>query len=337
MATIHDVARAAGVSSATVSHVINESRFVSPETRQKVLAAIASLNYRRDGIARSLRRSKTGTIGLVISDITNPFFSDLVRGVEDGVYDQGDNIILCNTDENAAKEKLYIDVLLEKRIDGLILAPMGGNIALLGSLHRGGLPLVLIDRELPEIGADSVIIDNRRAGFELASHLFSLGHRRVTVVRAELQASSINDRIAGFQAAAETAGVPFNVSDIIHSASNFNAATTAGVHLLARNPRPSAIFCTNNFMTLGMINAAADMGLRCPEDIAIVGVDDFPWAHSFRPRLTVVAQPAYEIGREAAQLLLQRLKSSDSPPVRRVLAGHLHIRESCGIKLANQF
>lgn len=336
MATIHDVARAAGVSSATVSHVINNSRVVAPETRQRVLDAIEALQYRRDGIARSLRRSSTGTIGIMVSDISNPFFSDLVRGVEDHVYglDRGYNLILCNTDEDPGKEKLYLDVLLEKRVDGLILAPVGANHDSLRSLLANGFPLVFVDRCLPGLAADVVLIENARAAYELTAHLLHLGHRRIAVLRATLNANSIDERVAGWRAALADTGATPDADAVVNSESNIDSACAAGCALLQSRHRPDAVFCTNNFMMLGMARALHRSGLRCPEDVAIAGFDDFPWADDFSPRLTVVAQPAYAMGEAAARLLLNRLgQGREQPPAHTILSGRLIVRDSCGAGL----
>ncbi|MDE0530612.1 MAG: LacI family DNA-binding transcriptional regulator [Albidovulum sp.] len=333
MPTIHDVARRAGVSSATVSHVINNSRYVAPHTRSKVLVAIESLQYRQNAVARSLRRNRTGTIGLMISDISNPYFSNLVRGVEDAVYEREDNckLILCNTDENSEKERLCIEMLLEKRVDGLILAPVGGNVEFLQNLAEGAFPLVMVDRFLEAVSADSVVVDNRAAAFALTDHLIRLGHRRVAVVMAELTASSIEERIDGYKDAHSNAGIALEPDLFIHSNSDIDSAHRASAALLASESAPSAVFCTNNFMTLGMIRALNMSGKRCPEDIAVVGFDDFHLADSFRPPLTVAAQPAYEIGQEAAKLLFDRVSGKVSRSYKKtVLETSLLIRGSCG-------
>ena len=339
VATIHDVAKAAGVSSATVSHVINNSRFVTPQTRARVLEAIEKLRYRRDGVARSLRRSSTGTIGLMISDISNPYFSELVRGVEDAVYgiNKGYNLVLCNTDEDPSKERLYLDVMLENRIDGLIMAPVGGNRGVLAGLIDDGFPVVFVDRDLPDLLADAVTIDNRDSAFGLISHLAALGHRRIAAMHAELTADSIEERLTGYRMALTAAGLPIDPDLLFHSGSSIAQARLSGLAFLAADKKVSAVFCTNNFMTLGFLQAMNERRLRCPEDLAVVGFDDFPWASSFRPQLTVVAQPAADIGKEAVQLMLSRLVTETSEePVRRVMKGELVVRESCGAKLGRE-
>ena len=319
-----------------MSHVINKSRYVKPETSARVLAAIEKLRYRLDGVARSLRRSSTGTIGLMISDISNPYFSELVRGVEDAVYaaEKGYNLVLCNTAEDPSKERLYLNVMLEKRIDGLIMAPVGGNRGVLAGLIDDGFPVVFVDRDLPELLADAVTIDNRQSAIGLINHLTSLGHRRIAVMYADLTADSIEERLNGYRNALAEAGLPADPELYFHSGSSIEEARQAGLSFLSADRNVSAVFCTNNFMTLGILQAMHERGVECPEDLAVVGFDDFPWASFFRPQLTVVAQPAAEIGREAVQLMLSRL-AAEAPrePVRRVLKGELIIRESCGARL----
>lgn len=336
MATIKDVAAKAGVSTATVSHVINESRAVGVETKKRVRAAIKALKYRPDGIARSLRVSQTGTIAVLIADVSNPFFADFVRGVEDTAHQRGEryNLLLCNTEENVERERRAIDLVLERRIDGIVMAPAGGNQATLADLSESGLPLVFGDRKLKGVPADTVVSNNAEAAGRLAEHVLSLGHRRIGILKADLASSAIDDRVAGFVEALAASGVTVDPDLIVTSASNIPAAVEASAALIDAARRPDVVFCTNNFMTLGLAQAVLDRGLACPEDMAIVGFDDFPWAAAFRPRLTVVAQPAYEIGREAATLLFDRISGRRTgPTVQMVLDATLVVRDSCGAGL----
>lgn len=333
MATIKDVATRAGVSVATVSHVMNASRFVTDETKDRVLAAIAALGYRRDGIARSLRRNRTGTIGAVVSDITNPFFSDLVKGIENTIHGFQDrlNVILCNSEEDEARERELLDVLMEKRVDGLIIAPAGGNVAYLEALGRDGPPMVFVDRAMPSVAADTVTVDNVSASQSAVRHLIDRGHTRIALLKATLQASSIEERETGYRRVMAEANLPVDPGWIVKSASNIDAAHEAGRKLLSMTPRPDAVFTTNNFMTLGLVRAMNEAGLFSPEDMAIVGFDDFQWAEAFRPRITAVAQSGYLQGAEAARLLAARIAKSESgPPVHRVIPTQLIVRESSG-------
>ena len=333
MATIKDVAARAGVSVATVSHVMNESRFVTEDTKNRVVVAIAELGYRRDGIARSLRRNRTGTIGAVISDITNPFFSELVKGIENTIHGFPDrlNVILCNSEEDETRERELLEILMEKRVDGLILAPAGGNVEYLEALGRQGPPLVFVDRVMPSVAADSVTVDNVSASTAAVRHLIDRGHRRIAVLKATLRATSIEHRVEGHRLAMEAAGLPIEPGWIIESSSNIDAAHEAGKKLLALSPRPDAVFATNNFMTLGLMRALNEAGLACPDDIAIVGFDDFQWAEAFRPRITAVAQSGYDQGCEAARLLAARIaKTEIGPPIHKVNGTRLIVRESSG-------
>jgi LacI family transcriptional regulator len=312
---------------------MNESRFVAPVTKARVLAAIAELDYRRDGIARSLRRSRTGTIGAIISDITNPFFGDLFKGIEDTLQSLPEtlNVILCNTEEDAEKERLYLDLLMDKRIDGLILAPAGGNADVLTALANRGFPMVFVDRALPSVPVDEVLVDNFAASEELVRHLVKQGHRRIALLRATLHADSIEQRVAGYRRALEQAGIPFKRDLIVDSASDLNSAHVSGCRLLDIAPLPNAVFCTNNFMTLGLMRAIHNRGLDTPADIAVAGFDDFPWADSFRPRITAIAQPAYEMGQVAARRLCEKIGSAvRSEPVRTLLPTQLIVRETSG-------
>jgi len=331
MANIRDVASRAGVSVATVSHVVNESRFVADETKARVLSAISELNYRRDGIARSLRRSHTGTIGAIISDVTNPFFSDLVKGIDNVVHNLPNrvNVMLCNTEEDPAKERAYLDVLMEKRVDGLIVAPAGDNRAYFQSLIEQSFPLVFVDRTLSGIDVESVEVDNLGASASVIRHLIDQGHRRIAVLKATLQANSIGNRLSGYEQEIAVAGLSTSLELVVECASDIVSAQVGGTKLLDLDPLPDAVFCTNNFMTLGMVRAINARGLRCPEDIAIAGFDDFLWADAFRPRITAVAQPSIEMGEEAARLLMSRIaKTRSGPPVHRLLDTSLIVRES---------
>lgn len=333
MANIRDVARSAKVSVATVSHVINESRYVAPETKERVLKAVAQLKYQRDGIARSLRRNKTDTIGVIISDITNPFFADLVRGIEDAIYalDEPHNFILCNTEENDEKERLYLNILLEKRVEGLIVAPAGGNAQEFRRVLAMDVPLVFVDRTLPDVAADSICVDNREASRKAVEHLIETGHRRIAIVKALLNADAIEERVEGYREALDAAGIDRQSDLELACASSIDDARRACQKLCNLRRRPDAVFCTNNFVTLGVMQALAEAGLDCPRDIALVSFDDFPWATAFRPRLTAVSQPSYKMGREAVRLLFDRIaKAKVGNAVRVVLGTELIVRESSG-------
>jgi len=332
MATMKDVARLAGVSIATVSATVNRSAFVSAELRRRVTEAIHELGYAPDGVARSLKRGRTQLIGLIVADITNAFFTELVHVIEAAIQDAGYSVLLCDTDESFEKERDYLRILRTHRVDGVILAPTGqpGDYGSFFQSLEERLPLVLVDRVLAELNADAVTVDNVAAAFDATAHLLDLGHRDVATVTGPLHLTSAQDRLRGFRTALEQRGLPLR-EDFVRSG-NFreDEAMASALELLKRPDRPSAIFVANNHMMIGVMRAIAQLGLSCPKDVSIVGIDDFPWANAFTPRLTLVRQPVEEIGKAAVQLLLDRRKDdADRPPIHRVLKPTLVVRDSC--------
>jgi LacI family transcriptional regulator len=331
VSTARDVAERAGVSTSTVSHVLNNTRWVSPDLRQRVLSAMQELNYEPNAVARSLKVKRSNTLGLIISDIGNPFFTAVVRGVEDVAQERGYTIILCNSDEDPAREAAYLRVLSARRVDGLILAPAGVRHDYLVRLARAHFPLVFLDREVPDMPMTSVLLENEVAAREGVRHLIRLGHRRIAMVSGRPLVTSTIDRIAGYRHALDEAGIPVDDRLIVSGDSRTEPARLASDAVLDVDPAPTAFFVANNLMTIGAVAAIHARGLAIPRDIALVGFDDFSWADVFRPRLTTVAQPTYELGRTAAELLVARIASEpETPPERIVLPGRLVVRESSG-------
>lgn len=329
MATARDIARAAGVSTSTVSHVLNSTRWVSPELRDRVLATADALGYEPDALARSLRIRRSNTIGLVISDIGNPFFTAVVRGVQDVVQARGYALILSNTDEDPDKEASYLRVLTSRRVDGIILAPAGVPHTYLAGLANSGFPLVFLDREVRELDVASALLDNARAGRDAMEHLLRLGHRRIGMIAGRPQITSTEERIAGYRAALEHAGIEYDEALVVSGGSRIGEARRAAEALLSLDPRPTALFVTNNLMTIGAMGGIKSSRLRVPDDLSLAAIDDFSWADVFEPRLTTVAQPTYELGRVAADLVLKRIAGDlDAATARVVLPGHLIVRDS---------
>lgn len=332
MATIRDVARLANVSVATVSNALNSADRVSEELRARVHAAVEKLGYAPHPAARSLRKRSSGLLGLVVGDITNPFFSDLFAAVEDAAAASGYLVLLCNSSETVAREEAHLKMLRSQRIDGLILAPTGAvsmnRAALLAQLE---VPVVLVDRAMDGLGYDAVVLDNHRAAFEATQHLISAGHRRIALINGPDIVRTAADRLRGYREALLTAGIPFD-ADLVRDAGFQEApACRAAAELLGGARPPTAIFATNNLMTIGTIRALADVGLRCPEDVSIIGIDDLPWADSVSPRLTAVAQPVREIGETALALVVDRIAGTRLGPGEvTVMAPKLIIRRSCG-------
>jgi LacI family transcriptional regulator len=318
------------VSIATVSATINQTAYVSPALQDRVRQAITEVGYHPDVIARSLRTRTTKTFGLIISDIANPFFTAVIRGIEDVANRQGYALVLCNTDERLEKERAYVQLLRSRRVDGVIMAPVGGAEAYVDLNDTLGVPVVFIDRSAPA-RADVVVADNVRGAREVVHHLTGLGHRRIGVITGLPRISTSEERLAGYQAALQAAGVPVDPVLMKVGYSRLEGGYRAAQELLAMPDRPTAVFATNNLMAIGLMRAVAERGLRCPADISVACFDDFEWASVFHPRLTTVAQPAYEMGSAAADLLLARLAGrATAEPERRVLAPTLVVRDSCG-------
>lgn len=333
-ATIKDVAAHAGVSVATVSAVINNNKYVSPGLAQRVHESIAALAYERNGLAQGLKKHTSHTIGLIISDITNPFFTSVVRGVEDVASAHGYSLILGNTDEDPKKEMSYMRLLESKRVDGLIVAVTLGNHAHLRSwpIHR--LPLVGIDRIPSELGIDAVLLDNVAGARQAVEHLIMLGHKRIGIVTGLPGIITTQERLTGYKQALEAHGIVLDPALIVEGDSRIEGGERGALQLLTQETaRPTALFVTNGPMIIGALQALNRMGLRCPQDIALVGFDDFAWAAVMHPQLTTVCQPTYEIGQKAAQLLFERLEKRDAAPQVVRLQPQLIIRESSGAAL----
>lgn len=326
--SIATVARRAGVSKATVSHVVNQTRFVSAATKSRVRAAIDELGYHPSGVARSLKTQRTTTIAVLVSDISNPFFTAVVRGIEDGLSENDHQMFLCNTDEDAGKEDHYLRAMLAKRVDGLLIAPVGRPEGFLGVIERH-IPTLCIDRGTPDIELPVVGIDNEAAARDAVGHLIEHGHRRIAAIIGLPSVSTSRDRLAGYQRALRDAGIDPQDELVRQGSSKAEGGTAAARDLLARGPRPTAIFASNNLMTLGVLRALDELGLRCPEDVAVVGFDDHDWAPYFTPALTVVRQPTYELGRVAAALLLRAIGGERIDRV-DLMRADLVVRASCG-------
>ena len=330
MPTITDVAREAGVSASTVSHVINETRFVSDQVKQRVHAAMEALNYQPNVIARSLRTRETLTVGVVVSDVTNPFFTSIVRAIEDEVLKQGYNIILCDTDEKPEREQAYLRLLMGRRVDGLIVAPSSGNADLLRSAIESGLPVVLLDRSIPGLTADVVLSDNESGAFDAVSYLIGIGHRRIGIIAGRLEVSTGADRMAGYVRAIQTHGIPADESLIEVAKFRRDIAYDKTMQMLNRAEPPTALFVCNNVMTAGTMAALKAAGKKVPEDISVIGFDDSEWAALMDPPLTVVAQPIVELGTRAAQTLMRRIsRGRVKTPRAVVLKPELILRDSC--------
>lgn len=326
MATIYDVATEAKVSPATVSRVLNGAD-VSQVLTTRVREAVERLDYRPNSIARSLRRRTSTVWGLIISDIENPFFTSMVRGVEDVAQASGYSVVLCNSDESLEKEARYVDVIVDERMAGAIVSPASEHDSDFSELQERGVPVVSIDRRLDQQTVDTVLVDNP-LGAELATrHLCAEGWQRVACICGPRRTTTGAQRLHGYRRALERTGV--RDPDLVVEA-NFKAdgGYEAARALLQRSAPPDALFVANNLMSLGALEALREAGLTPAADLGVAVFDDMPWATLVRPRLTAVAQPTYEIGKEAARLLVARIQGNRGAPRQVVLAPTLHIRES---------
>ncbi|PYI84060.1 MAG: LacI family transcriptional regulator [Verrucomicrobia bacterium] len=327
---IYDVARHARVSVFTVSTVVNKNGQVSPTLRRRVERAIQKLNYRPNLLARGLVKRQTHTIGIVVRDIVNPFFPLLVRGAEDAAQKAGYSVLLCNSDDQREKEEQYLELLLSKRVDGILLNKAPGNLSasLRQLLAESKVPVVSLMRTSADLKGDAVVTDDEKGAFEAVSHLARVGHRRIALVSGPLNVSNGKARWRGFRKALKAAGLQYEQDLVTEGDYHIDSGYRAGLFLLPR--RPDAVFVANYLMTVGLMKAADEIGLRCPDDFGLASFDDYPWLSCFRPRLTTVELPKYEIGATAVQTLLERISGKRSRRALIKLMPELHVRESCG-------
>lgn len=332
MTTLKEVAEKAGVSITTVSRVINESDKVNPETRTRVQQAMVKLGYQPSRVAQRLRGNKgrSKLLGLIIPDIQNSFYSNIVRGVEDVAYSHNYAVILCNSDEDPEKEKFYLEVLRSESVDGIIFPPIHPESDVVDDLIKGGLPLVCVDRRLKDESIDTVVLDNRIGAYQVTNYLLGLGHRKIGLITSSGNFSSFRERQAGYEEALSEHGIVIDQTMIGYGDQrSTESGKQLALKLLNKKDRPTALFVTNNLFLLGALETVHEMGLRIPDDLSIVGFDDMPWARSFYPPLTVVAQPGYEMGRQAATMFFKRIDNPDLKPAVSVLEPRLILRNSC--------
>jgi LacI family transcriptional regulator len=325
---MRDVAERAGVSVTTVSHVINETRPVSDELRQRVLAAIDELGYQPNVLARSLRRGETHTIGMIVPDSANPFFAELARGIEDTSFEHGYNLILCNSDGDLDKELIYADVLTEKQVDGILFVAAGVSTDHIRALQERRIPVVIVDREIPDVSVDQVLTDNARGGWLATRHLLELGHRCIGCITGPSDVTPSAERVTGYRQALSEGGIPVDEVLIVKGDFQYESGYRAARQILARDDPPTAIFTCNDLMAVGAISAAVEMGRQVPVNLSVVGFDDVRLASFANPPLTTIVQPKYEMGVLATTMLLERMRNHDIPPRRRLLDTSLLIRQS---------
>lgn len=332
MVTIDDVARRAAVSATTVSHVLNGTRFVRPETRTRVEDAVTALGYRRNSTARALAGGNSHIIGLVISGLTNPYFAPLLHAVEKRVTDAGYVLVLGDSHDEMVLEQRVIESLLDRRVDGLIVAPSSGFLdAGAPRVAAAGTPLVLIDRGVA-LDCDQVVSESRESSRRLVEHLIGHGHRRIAAVIGLPGLGTTVEREAGFRDGLAAHGIAVDPELIVAGDSRAETSHAAVAALLRREDRPTALVTLNNSMTIGAMRAIREAGLRIPDDIALAAYDDFEWSDLFEPRLTAVSQDVLTVGSQAVDLLFARIAGADAPFRRRVIDTTFHVRASCGCR-----
>ncbi|KUI22269.1 LacI family DNA-binding transcriptional regulator [Mycobacterium sp. GA-2829] len=330
MTTMGDVARMAGVSASTVSHVLNGTRKVNTATRLRVEAAIEETGYRRNVVARSLAAGRTHTVGLSISALTNPYFGGLVHAVERALSDAGYVLIVGDSHDDAESEKRVIDSLLDRKVDGMIVAPAAGSERItLPEIIGTGTPLVLIDRGV-DVGSDQVGAENFSSARLLTEHLLDLGHRRIAVVRGLAGISSTTERFEGYATALTDRGIAVDSALVLDGESSTDVAEREVRALMAGENRPTALVSLNNAMTIGTLKAVRSLGLSIPTDLAFVCYDDFEWSDLFEPKLTAAAQDVETIGATAVELLLRRVSGHADAPQHIRIPTTFHHRNSCG-------
>lgn len=323
MARISDVAKHAGVSVATVSRVLGGQSGVSDAARERVLAAVKALDYHPDLAARRLRSGKTDTLGLVVADIRNPYFTEISRAIEDVAYANRMRVLLCNSDEDPEKERFYLDMLRDENVAGVILSP---TLDLLSRFRPAdfSFPVVLVDRCTPETEADAVVLDNIDAAQRLIRHLIDRDCRRITLFHGTASATGMQ-RLEGYRSALAAAGLtPFTQA----IKSTTFAARKALLEHLRTHPLPDAVVASSGLILLGLVEALREAGLQCPRDILIAGFDDQPWTRIVTPDITVIAQPTADIGRSAIELLLARVAQPGQARRCIVMRGELIVRTS---------
>jgi LacI family transcriptional regulator, galactose operon repressor len=327
--TIRDVGKFAGVSQAAAARVLGGYGHSSPAVRAKVEAAAATLGYVPNSVARALASGNTHAVGLVVGDIENPFFAAAARGMSDELEEHGYTVLLTNSDEDLDRERTAVETLRARQVDALVVVPSAGGTLPHLRAASAATPLILLDRAVRGLGVDSVTVDNRGGARMAVEHLIEHGHRRIGMVSDEPTISSSAERIDGYRDALGMAGIDVDAHLMSFGGATRDDGYRATRRLLEAPERPTALFTANNFMTLGAMLALADLGMRVPADISLVGFDDLEWTTLVDPPLTVVSQPASELGMVAAERVLARLRGSGGRPRRFKLQTTLIPRASC--------
>jgi LacI family transcriptional regulator len=330
MPTVLDVAKRAGVSPITVSRVINNSGYFSADVKVRVETAIKEIGYVPNTLARGLRSKQTKTLALILTDITNPYFTLMARGVEDVAGESGYTVVYCNTDESEAKEDKYANILAQRQVDGVLLVPSCGNTNTINFLRSNGISVVVLDRRVSGVDTDFVCSNSENSAFSLIKLLIGLGHQKIAMITGPKDVSTSVDRVSGYQQALTEAGLSEHEL-VYYGAFNQQSGYELTQQAMNHASRPTALFGANNFIMIGIIKALHDLSVDVPGDVSVVGFDDLPESMLVRPFLTVARQPAYEMGRAATELLLKRISGDLSDDCQEIiLPAEIIERESIG-------
>jgi DNA-binding LacI/PurR family transcriptional regulator len=324
--TIRSVAQEAGVSTTTVSKVINHTGSISEQTRKKVFAAMKKLNYSPDVAAASLRGKRTKAFGLLVPDISNPFYAEIARSIEDQSHKFGYNVMMCNTDNDAEKEKSYLSLLTSQRIDGLVVASAFRSPDLLEEMLDKGFPMVLMASEIPKLSVNTVTVDDFKGGYLATSHLLSLGHEKIAIIIENVRSNAA--RLAAFKEAMQEADLPIPECFIVKTEASIQKGYETGKKILSMEERPTAIFACNDLLAAGVLQAAKEVGLNIPQDLSIVGFDNTVLSTTTSPMLTTISQPIKLMGAKAVDLLIEEMKEEKTNKERLLLSPELIIRQS---------
>ena len=335
MATIKDVARLAGVSTTTVSHVINKTRFVAEATQEKVMEAVKELNYAPSAVARSLKCNSTRTIGMLVTQSTNLFFSEVIDGVESYCYRQGYTLILCNTGGIYEKQRDYIRMLAEKRVDGILVmcSDLTEELSEMLARHKD-IPKVIMDWGPESSQADKIIDNSEEGGYLATKYLIDRGHKDIACLSGHFEKLACQERIAGYRRAMAEANLSVDEDWILEGNFECDTAVLAADKIVAMDKKPSAVFCFNDTMALGLMSRLQQKGIRVPEDMSVIGYDNIELAEYFSPPLTTVHQPKRRVGKNAFEILLERIK--DKEHEKRVFEMHPEIVERCTVRDLNK-
>ncbi|NUK30206.1 LacI family DNA-binding transcriptional regulator [Parageobacillus sp. VR-IP] len=326
--TIYDVAKQAGVSISTVSRVINNTGRISEKTRKKVLKVMEELHYQPSMVASALTGKRTRTIGLIIPDVANPFFSEIARKVEDRGRELGFNVLMCNTDNNAETEEMYLSLLKQKSVDGIIIGTTTKNYTVLNQLLQEKFPLAFIAQDIPELAINVVRVDDFLGGYQAVSHLVSLGHKRIAIMLGNLSRTSDKYRLQAYRQVLEENGLKYEEKWIVCTDYSLKDGKRAALELLQSSPRPTAIFACFDSLAIGVYQAAKELGLHIPNDLSVVGFDNTILSTIVDPPLTTVAQPIDEMGRQVVDLLIDEIEGNNGTKQRIILPPELIIRQS---------